>query len=181
MIIIIKKIVESLSSNKVTSTTKQSTHPSPPLYSKAGCAELDNSEYRHRLTQQRHDKAAVYLHWNKEQRAEFKHKREMVRAWALNGNRKWRHHSLEGYAITDRSRDRGQQTRHFNQEQTGKKTAFSLICLSPRRRTLQFKLAVTEKLSKYKDLEIEIKNGQSFLVCFSWMANFNCFGAAVGA
>ena len=61
------------------------------------------------------------------------------------------------------------------------KTAFSLICLSPTRRTLQFKLAVTEKLSKYKDLEMEMKNGQGFFVCFSWMPNINCFGAAVGA
>ena len=180
MIVIIKTIVESLSSNKVTSTTKQSTHPWPPLYSKAGRAELDNSEYRHRLTQHRHNKAAVYLHWNKEQRAEFKHKREMVRAWTLNGNRKWRHHNLEGYAITDRSWDRGQQTRRFNQEQTGKKRP-SHWYVYPTRRTLQFKLAVTEKLSKYRDPEIELKNGQSFFVCFSWMPNFNCFGAAVGA
>ena len=52
---------------------------------------------------------------------EYKRKREMVRASAPNSNIKRQYHNLTRYANKDGSRDKGQQTRHCNQEQTGKK------------------------------------------------------------
>ena len=66
--------------------------------------------------QSRHISALEHL-----QRDEYKHKREMIRTSAPNSNTKRQYHNLVRYANKDGSRDKGQQTRHCNQEQTGLK------------------------------------------------------------
>ena len=66
--------------------------------------------------QSRHISALEHL-----QRDEYKHKPEMIRTSAPNSNTKRQYHNHVRYANKDGSRDKGQQTRHCNQEQTGLK------------------------------------------------------------
>ena len=109
----------------------------------AGCPELTKTEYLHR-----HDKAASYVHRNIiMQRAKHKRRREMVWAWTPNTNRKRQHHNLVGCANTDRPWDKSQHTRHCNRTNR-RKAAYSLICPSLLKRTLQLKLLKAVKIQR---------------------------------
>ena len=113
----------------------------------ARCPELPKTEYLHR-----HDKATSYLHWN------------TGKELNINVEEKWYEH--EPQTVTERDnitilRDMPIQTdREIKANRPDiviktnrRKAAFSLICPSLLKRTLP----VTEKLSKYKDLEIKIE------------------------
>ena len=69
----------------------------------AGCPELAKTEYLHR-----HNKAAMLIPPLEHlRRDEYRHKREMVRAWAQTVTRQ--HHNLVANANTNRSWDKGQR------------------------------------------------------------------------
>ena len=79
----------------------------------------------------------------------------MVRARAPNSVREKWYHNLLGHANTDhRSGDKGQQIRHHHQEQKRKSCLLIDMSILTDWNT---SVKVTEKLSKYKDLEIEIE------------------------
>ena len=113
----------------------------------AGCPELAKAEYLHR-----HDKAATYLHWNN------------CKELNINIEEKWYEH--DPYTVIEKQNitilwDMPIQTDHeikANRPDIVKRQgkSYPLIDMSiPTEKNTSGK--VTERLSKYKDLEIEIE------------------------
>ena len=78
----------------------------------------------------------------------------MVRTWALNSNRKRQHNNLVGYANANRLRDKANRQDIGIKNRQEKNCLFIYMTIPTEKNT---SLKVTEKLSKYRDLEIEIE------------------------
>ena len=84
---------------------------------------------------------------NCNKRDEYWKKREMVRTWALNSNRKRQHHSLVGYANANRLRDKANKQDIGIKNRQEKNCLFIYMTIHTEKNT---SVKVTEKLSKYR-------------------------------
>ena len=91
---------------------------------------------------------------NCNKRDEYKKKGQMVRTWALNNKRKRQHHNLVGYANADRMWDKANRQDIVIKNRQEKKLPVHWYDIPTEKNT---SVKVTEKLSKYRDLEIEIE------------------------
>ena len=115
----------------------------------AGCPELAKSDYLHR-----HDKATSYLHWN------------ICKDLNLNVEEKWYEHERQTVTARDNitilwdmpiQTDREIKANRTNIVVKDKQEKSCLLIDMSIRTEKNTSVYVTEKLSKYKDLEIEIE------------------------
>ena len=115
----------------------------------AGCTELANTEYL-----QRHNKTATYLQWNICKEMNYRHTRE-IRAWAPNSNRKRQKITILWDMPIQRDRVIEANRPDVVIKNKQEKSRLLIDISIPTEKNTSVK--VTEKFSKYKDLEIKVE------------------------